>query len=243
MQTQYIQSSFIPRRCLGCGIPLKMPTSKRCQSCNRLHQNALRRALPAPPIPQEKACKDCGVVFLLSEFRHRPENRDGRGNRCRGCEGVKCREWNERRPSYKSEWRKLHREQTLAVQRRFREAHRDHIRELERARYDPERERERRKRQKEQRPDHYRKMSREAVRRRHYRKKAGGTLTVKGWLEIREKLGNRCLCCGTTENITVDHIVPLSQGGRHDADNVQPLCLRCNMAKGTKTIDYRPKSD
>jgi 5-methylcytosine-specific restriction endonuclease McrA len=47
------------------------------------------------------------------------------------------------------------------------------------------------------------------------------------------------LCCGRPE-ITLDHIKPVSRGGKHTASNVQPLCKFCNSSKMTKTIDYRP---
>jgi len=60
--------------------------------------------------------------------------------------------------------------------------------------------------------------------------------------------GNRCLRCGElylknspNRRMSVDHVVPLSQGGEYkDLSNLQPLCRRCNFRKGGKTIDYRP---
>lgn len=57
--------------------------------------------------------------------------------------------------------------------------------------------------------------------------------------------GRRCLRCKTTydanhHKIHVDHIVPLVHGGPHALANLQPLCARCNYAKNTKSIDFRP---
>ena len=53
--------------------------------------------------------------------------------------------------------------------------------------------------------------------------------------------GKRCLACGKSRGrIVLDHVIPLYEGGRHDPDNLQPLCYSCNTRKGTKTIDYRP---
>jgi len=49
--------------------------------------------------------------------------------------------------------------------------------------------------------------------------------------------GFRCQYCGreeTAENLTVDHIVPLSRGGRDLWSNVVTACRTCNNLKGNK---------
>lgn len=51
--------------------------------------------------------------------------------------------------------------------------------------------------------------------------------------------GNACLCCGSLENIALDHIMPVSKGGGDDIENLQPLCQSCNSKKGVQIIDYR----
>lgn len=44
--------------------------------------------------------------------------------------------------------------------------------------------------------------------------------------------------CGSTRDIEFDHIIPISQGGNSEINNVQLLCRPCNRKKRTKTIDY-----
>ena len=46
--------------------------------------------------------------------------------------------------------------------------------------------------------------------------------------------GPHCKACGTTDNLTVDHIIPMSRGGSDDIDNLQLLCRRCNSRKGAR---------
>jgi 5-methylcytosine-specific restriction endonuclease McrA len=40
-----------------------------------------------------------------------------------------------------------------------------------------------------------------------------------------------CASCGATQDLTVDHIVPLSRGGSSDLSNLQTLCRSCNGIK------------
>lgn len=74
---------------------------------------------------------------------------------------------------------------------------------------------------------------------RHRRLDVSGSFTAEEWRQLKERYGNRCLCCGRRRPLTVDHVIPVVKGGTGDIGNIQPLCFACNMAKFTKTIDYR----
>ena len=41
----------------------------------------------------------------------------------------------------------------------------------------------------------------------------------------------RCRYCKATENLTLDHKIPIIQGGTEKLSNLQCLCKRCNMLK------------
>ena len=51
--------------------------------------------------------------------------------------------------------------------------------------------------------------------------------------------GHLCLYCGEkfkVEDLTRDHVVPLSLGGRDNWENVVTACFRCNNLKGNKVL-------
>lgn len=51
---------------------------------------------------------------------------------------------------------------------------------------------------------------------------------------IRQRLlffGNRCVDCGSTTSLEVDHIKPLSKGGSNLPSNFCPRCKICNLDK------------
>ncbi len=50
--------------------------------------------------------------------------------------------------------------------------------------------------------------------------------------------GIKCTSAGNLPNsFTLDHVVPLSKGGREDADNIVPCCKSCNSTKGSKSVE------
>jgi HNH endonuclease len=56
--------------------------------------------------------------------------------------------------------------------------------------------------------------------------------------EIREHVfardGYRCVRCGSSGRLTLDHIYPWSLGGPDTEDNLQTLCRPCNSSKGAR---------
>lgn len=52
--------------------------------------------------------------------------------------------------------------------------------------------------------------------------------------------GTRCVYCGTLltkNNATIDHIIPLIQGGTHNRNNLAWCCMKCNRAKGGMSVE------
>ena len=111
-----------------------------------------------------------------------------------------------------------YRSKRLARQKRYNERHHEKVREQARE-YD------RRTRQKHLMANR---------RRRSVLKGTGGDLTTTEWEELVEECGGMCVICHAPYE-HMDHIIPLSKGGKHTLSNVQPLCAKCNLSKGAKS--------
>lgn len=54
---------------------------------------------------------------------------------------------------------------------------------------------------------------------------------------LREKQNNTCFYCSKSEvKLTVEHMMPLSRGGKHCFNNVILACTTCNFSKHNKTL-------
>ncbi len=52
-------------------------------------------------------------------------------------------------------------------------------------------------------------------------------------VHIRDQ--HTCQYCGSTHNLTLDHVMPTSRGGPSSWENVVTACSPCNSKKGNKT--------
>jgi hypothetical protein len=63
------------------------------------------------------------------------------------------------------------------------------------------------------------------------------------WAHTASKCDGRCWYCGhfpDPDDLTVDHALPRSRGGKNRDNNLLPACNRCNNVKGSRTVSgYR----
>jgi hypothetical protein len=66
-------------------------------------------------------------------------------------------------------------------------------------------------------------------------------LTLQDLAAVRSFYGFTCLNpeCGKKPATSIDHVIPLSEGGQNTIDNLQLLCTNCNKQKGARVEDYR----
>ena len=60
--------------------------------------------------------------------------------------------------------------------------------------------------------------------------------------QIKRRDEYKCICCGASLKdephllLEIDHIIPVSKGGKTVPENLQTLCWRCNRSKSNKLV-------
>jgi 5-methylcytosine-specific restriction endonuclease McrA len=64
----------------------------------------------------------------------------------------------------------------------------------------------------------------------------GAGFTARQWIALCDLLEGCAYCgrAGDADSLTIDHVVPLSRGGAHEAANIVPACSACNARKATR---------
>ena len=61
-------------------------------------------------------------------------------------------------------------------------------------------------------------------------------MKVKTLVEVYG-MEQKCIFCGATENLTVDHVIPRAKGGKNELSNYVILCSKCNPMKGPMGVE------
>lgn len=200
--------------------------------------------------PQVKTCTKCGETKQLEAYGSHRGRKDGLSSRCKVCtnsDAKRFREVNaerisERRRGRRQEWRKARyaaiKDHELSYYKNYRAANLEKQRERSRKWYHENKERAQRTHREWAQANPEKPRAREH-RRRARLLNAEGSYTVEQWVALRAWFGDVCLACGSKEDITIDHVVPLCKGGTNSIENLQPLCKSCNSRKRTLIKDYR----
>jgi 5-methylcytosine-specific restriction endonuclease McrA len=223
-------------RCQDCGMQCRRPgeafdTHKRTMSVH--HMGA-----PLQENCAMKPCSTCGTIHALSEFPISPKMKDGRLNRCKECQNARQRAY------YASGFR----EKALAATKKWREEHPDQVATRHVAWRLANKDRRREKARPAMRL--WKERNKNLVRAHQQANKARRRIGTRDdafsgaeWMVLCSEYDFQCACCQQKGNLTPDHIVPLSRGGCNHIHNIQPLCMYCNLKKGTQVIYYRSMHD
>jgi len=172
--------------------------------------------------PGKESCRECGAGLIVKE-NWRPSCAKGGKRICITCQKV-----------YDRQYRKEHKEKRTAYQRQYRIAHQSYYKKhrAEWKRKHPgyikqwwEEHPNYMRRWRQANPD---KVQEYRCRRRAHLANAIEKVNIQAIYDLYD---NTCIYCGSKEHLTLDHILPLNQGGSHSEDNLVVACRSCNCSK------------
>lgn len=194
-----------------------------------------------------KQCNSCKKTF--------PDEAFARGAaKCRDCKKAYMKEWRQQRSEHLKAYNRAYKDEHRESLKRYRAEYqkrrgaqlnkawgqRNQARRNEAARRrthaNPVRHREEARRRRAANLFRYRLYSRENGARRKA-SRANVTVQPVNYLAILERDGYICHICGqavSPENVSFDHVIPISKGGSHSDNNIRIAHLSCNIRKGAK---------
>lgn len=180
-----------------------------------------------------KLCARCGIEKDSSYFRKEKRNKDGLQSYCNECQKEYNREYRKDNPRYAEQ----HKEESA----RFRKNHVEQVAEMLRKWYFKNVTFNRQRNRGAMKI--WRSENKEKTKMYSENRRAlilgveGNGITVEEWETIKNEAGNRCSYCRQkSDKLQMDHVVPVSKGGSHNAENITPACPSCNQSKGNKSL-------
>lgn len=171
---------------------------------------------------QFKACSRCKQIQSVANFTRIAHKPGKFVSECKPCRAKLSAEFRLHKPDKAKQYR-----------RNYEITHREYFREKSRKRRaaNPEK-------IAASYADWYKRNPESRVRRRHAyraRKYANGVFSISKKEIIKLRNGS-CFYCGSASNIQIDHVIPVSRGGRHSIGNLVSACRQCNQRKNQKFI-------
>jgi 5-methylcytosine-specific restriction endonuclease McrA len=163
-----------------------------------------------------KVCKGCGVEKQLSEYYKHPGCKGGVNSKCKVCHYLEVK-----RHRQTDRGKEVRRKEGL----RYRQT--EHGKEVIR-----------KARSKYYKTEKGRIADRRGQHKRRVKLKDVGTFTNEEWNDRLLEYNHCCAYCYKSfplDELTVEHMIPLSRGGTNTIDNIVPSCRSCNSRKWTKT--------
>ncbi len=214
-----------------------------------------------------KRCSKCDEEKSFSEFSIDRAQSSGYRPSCKQCQRAYQRANAEKISAQRKDYRENNRDRVSESKRTYNAKNRDRLLAKSRERHaanrdadnakmrarrsaNPELVRAEKAAEYERNKGHYKQRSREWHERnpgasaeydRRRRARMRGTQVVPlSSQQIQQRFSvfdDRCVYCGTEGELTVDHIIPLSRGGRHILSNIKPACRSCNSKKRNRRPD------
>lgn len=209
------------KQCRACGQ--RLPIGQYKNSYSKLCFNCVQHRLI------EKPCSQCKKTLPLESFAKSGSGHQGYCKTCQTKNGPKyaaSRDPEKLKAKSKREWDQRKNDPIYhAKQREWRTKNQDKIKAGQKEWYEKN------------------KQYRHSFTNNTRAKSLGvpGYVRFEDWKFVINLADSKCLACEEyTEYFVMDHVVPMTSGGLNLIENVQPLCARCNLKKGSKVdLDFR----
>lgn len=218
---------------------------KQCSGwCRECRKEARRRQLGGVKSPRDKdvdgkrKCCKCEKTKILEDFAKDKKCLAGRARKCKICTNEDC--WSKKNPIQNKEYKdKWYEENKDAIRAAWKETYKaDPLKYITYQKIylsDPINLAKVKIRNAQYLKDHPEISCANRHKRREMAIKNGNnTLTWRQMQEIKVE-NPTCKACGSSEDISVDHILPLERGGQNCKENCTVLCRSCNSSKHAKT--------
>jgi len=189
----------------------------------------------------DKKCTRCKETKALDQFYKREASRDGLSSQCKSCQKIGNLKYRaahlEKASAYQAEYRAGRLEKTSdynrkyraknsrkasVYQRRYRAMHAEKI-----SAYKSE----------------WKRVNPEAVQLQGHRRQArklGNEVFAVTVKELMRLKAHPCYLCNSAKSTTIEHIIPVTKGGRWAIGNLLGACGPCNSSKFNKyLVEYR----
>lgn len=78
-----------------------------------------------------------------------------------------------------------------------------------------------------------------SIRHRMFREFQDGSASIRALVEderLKFRAPKACCYCGSTRNLSIDHLFPTASGGPNVGENLVQACRSCNSSKGAKDL-------
>lgn len=199
------------------------------------------------PAMDTKTCTKCEETKPLTEYGTKGKKADGTPRIRSECNPCRRNEWAENSEVINAKRRRSYAEDPTAViasNRKYYQTNRDtriqKVKEWQTA--NPDKVLTYKKKYRDSTPDL------QSANRHRRRSRLVGAFDEDVKLSVlRERDGDSCFVCSETIDFSLkdrnpmmpslEHVIPLSKGGRHSYGNTAISHLRCNLSKGTKSLD------
>jgi 5-methylcytosine-specific restriction endonuclease McrA len=178
-----------------------------------------------------RVCNVCKVDLPAAAFHARRASSDGLSYTCIEChrarQQILYRKNADRVKAQAKAWAAANPQRRLEIVRASAEKHRAKKR-LKSIEYN--------RRMRAERPEHARSLYRAAAQRRRLRAAGAGQYDRRAADLIVQAARGRCTYCDRPSKLTLDHLVPLKDGGTHAWDNLLAACKSCNSSKNASEL-------